>query len=256
LGGFDVQLTGQINNITRSELIKNHLSDKNIDLNEYPAFNSVINRLSQNWLWEYRRISESLYDSIQTDLSVILSELEKTKETDIDEIYYRYLSGNKFYNELRWKYDSGEMPRMNIRDSLMAENLIWLANEFYKDEKIIVWAANLHIYNRDYQTLKPMGAYIKERFEDEKYSMVFTSYARKKRNGHLYNVASNKSVEYLLHSNNNKFSYIDMKNVSGNSFLNEDVISTVNQMMNVKNNWKNQFDGVFYIDVITPLGEK
>ena len=260
LGGFDVQLTGQIDNTTRSELIKNHLSGKNIDLNEYPAFDKVINRLSQNWLWEFRKynkiLSETLHDSIQTDLSLILSELEKMKKNDTDEIYYRYLSGIKDYNELRWDYNPGDLPRMNIRDSLMADNLIWLANEFYKDEKIIVWAANIHIFNSGNQTFKPMGAYIKERFEDEKYSMVFTSYARKKRNGHLYNVASNKSVEYLLHSSNNKFSYIDMKNVSGNSFLNEDVISTVNQMMSVKNNWKNQFDGVFYIDVVTPLGEK
>ena len=259
LGGFDVQLTGQISDSIRKELIENHLSKNNIDISNFSAFVSVVGRLSNNWLWEYwkyNKILETSHDSIQTDLSLILSELEKNKKNYIDEIYYRYLSGVKAYNELRWDYDPGELPRMNIRDSLMADNLIWLADEVYKDEKIIVWAANLHIYNNDYKTFKPMGAYIKEKFKDETYSMVFTSYARKKRDGHLYNAASNKSVEYLLHKNNNKFSYIDMKNIPENSFLNEDFISTVDQTMNIKYHWKKQFDCLFYIDAISSLGEK
>src|SRR5690606_29430759 len=32
-----------------------------------------------------------------------------------------------------------------IRDAAMAENLRYLVNEKYKDEKVIVWAANGHI---------------------------------------------------------------------------------------------------------------
>ena len=53
LGGFDVQLTGQISDSIRKELIENHLSDNNIDINDFSAFVSVVGRLSNNWLWEY-----------------------------------------------------------------------------------------------------------------------------------------------------------------------------------------------------------
>ena len=262
LGGFDVQLTGRINNSDRSGLIDNYLSDKQIDLSDYPAFNEVKNRMNYSLFWENKLIRETLHDSIQVDLLHLLAKLAETKEGYVDEVYYRYLSGIKEYNELRFDYDPGDPTRMNVRDSLMAGNLIWLADEVYKDEKIIVWAANVHIfnndnlYNSDNPYFKPMGAYLKEKFENDTYTMAFTSYARKNKAGHLYNAASNKSVEYLLHANKNKRLFLKTDDLPEDSFLNGEAISTVNQMMNIKNNWKKQFDGVFFIDAITSLNVK
>ena len=260
LGGFDIQVSGRIGTVIRSQLIENYLSEKGIELDDYPNLRTMIDRIYGGIWWEYKKMENSLYDSIQNDLSLILDRLEKEKAGYIDEVYYRYLSGIKIYNELRWNYDSGNPIRMHIRDSLMADNLIWLVEDVYKNEKIIVWAANIHIFTTALSEgewyYKPMGASIKDRYKNDVYSMVFTSYARKNKAEHLYNVASNKSVEYLLYMNKNRYSFINLKDLPEDSFLNEDVISTVNQMMNIKNNWKNQFDGVFFIDAITPLNAK
>jgi erythromycin esterase len=44
---------------------------------------------------------------------------------------------------------------MNTRDQMMAKNLNWLCNAKYKDQKIIVWAANFHI-------AKDAGNYVKK----------------------------------------------------------------------------------------------
>jgi len=189
LGGFDVQLTGQIKETVRRALIENYLSSKNIDLSDYPAFDKNPKRVFQHWYWENRKFQTSLNDSIQMDLSLILSKLE---ESD----------------------NSTHLP------------------------------------------FKSMGTYLKERYGNEAYSMAFTSYARKNKDGHLYNVASNKSIEYVLHLNNNNYAFIDLKNIEEESFLDKDIISTVNQMLSMKNNWKNQFDGLFFIHAITSISTK
>jgi hypothetical protein len=216
----------------------------------------MLDRINGSFWWENNQLEESLYHSIQTELSLILSELQKTKEGIADEIYYRYLAGIKVYNELRWNYNPGDPIRMGVRDSLMADNLIWLADEVYKEDKIIIWAANIHIFNDGaHLPFKPMGAYIKEKYGNGVYAMATTSYARKTRNGHLYDVASNKSIEYLLHLNKNRYAFINLNNTEG-TFLEDDIISTVNQMMSLKNNWKRQFDGMLFIDAITPLNAK
>jgi erythromycin esterase len=57
------------------------------------------------------------------------------------------------------------------RDSLMAENLIWLMNEIYPDKKIIVWAHNTHIDKGSITTYqsKNLGYYLNEAFPNKTY---------------------------------------------------------------------------------------
>jgi erythromycin esterase len=69
----------------------------------------------------------------------------------------------------------------NLRDSLMAENIIWLANKQYPDKKIIIWAASYHNarhksvgYGNMEETL--MGDYLKPALEKISYSIAFTTY--------------------------------------------------------------------------------
>ncbi|HEX9692331.1 MAG TPA: erythromycin esterase family protein [Gemmatimonadales bacterium] len=77
------------------------------------------------------------------------------------------------------------------RDRQMAENLIWLANEHYRGEKLIVWAANVHVM-RNPGVVSPdlmrglsgnveccdftMGHGISEVLEREAFAVGFTSY--------------------------------------------------------------------------------
>jgi len=71
--------------------------------------------------------------------------------------------------------------RRNLRDSLMAENVMWLANEYYPGKKIIVWAANYHLAKHKtigYGDLKEtlMGDYIRRELDKETYTIAFTAY--------------------------------------------------------------------------------
>ncbi|RZK63900.1 MAG: hypothetical protein EOO85_30515, partial [Pedobacter sp.] len=71
-----------------------------------------------------------------------------------------------------------------LRDSLMAENLVWLVKEKYPKEKVIVWAASWHIgksldqkkivSDKTYPLV--MGDYIKNKIGSKLYSICFTAY--------------------------------------------------------------------------------
>ena len=61
-----------------------------------------------------------------------------------------------------------------IRDSAMADNITFLANELYPGKKIIVWAANLHVRHANEQTtwvFPTMGGWLTKRFRDELYTI-------------------------------------------------------------------------------------
>ena len=77
-------------------------------------------------------------------------------------------------------------PSINVRDRQMAENLIWLAREFYPKRKIIVWAASMHLARNassitpltpglSYRNTVPMGHLVHEALGDEIFSVGFTA---------------------------------------------------------------------------------
>ncbi|WP_165026981.1 erythromycin esterase family protein [Dysgonomonas sp. ZJ279] len=257
LGGFDIQLTGSLEPKDRSIMLESYLERKQIKLSQYKGLNSVKEKLSKSYLWEYKHFSYSQYDSVQNDLNLILEKLNTNNTTIEDEIYRRYLLGIKQYNELMWEYNVGDISRMNMRDSLMADNLIWMVDSVYKDKKIIVWSANLHLffdYKQNSQDLgsenfTPMGKYLKEKYKEKSYMMAFTSYANINPEGsNLYNIASNKSLEYLLHILGHEYAYLNICDIGSTSFLRINNSSTINQKMNMAMNWSQMIDGLFYIE--------
>lgn len=75
---------------------------------------------------------------------------------------------------------------LNLRDRLMAENLIWLANTRYPDRKIIVWAASFHIARRldeiidsgpsaNYNVVVPMGHTVNSRLGNQVFTVGFSA---------------------------------------------------------------------------------
>ena len=70
--------------------------------------------------------------------------------------------------------DTSAQGHMAIRDSAMADNLTFLANEIYPGKKIIVWAANIHVRHANEQTtwvFPTMGGWLSKRFRDELYTI-------------------------------------------------------------------------------------
>jgi erythromycin esterase len=65
-----------------------------------------------------------------------------------------------------------------LRDELMAENLVWLLEEVYPDKKIIVWAHNSHVEKNAAEgyNSKLMGHYLKEHYKADYYSVGLFTY--------------------------------------------------------------------------------
>ena len=71
---------------------------------------------------------------------------------------------------LQFKKDNYYTRRWSARDSIMADNIIWLLENVYPDEKVIINAHNYHIskYN---EKLLTMGEVLAEKLQDEVYSI-------------------------------------------------------------------------------------
>lgn len=261
LGGFDLQLTGHYySREDRAKDIKEILSRKQIHLAEYPSFNSAIEQLSLTYLWEYKRFPQAKFDSIQTDLNKILALLQNPT-TEKENIYYRYIKGIRDYGQLMWDYNPGDIPRMNVRDSLMAENLMWQIDSLYTNQKVIVWLANLHLFKvpltNDGVTFIPLGKYIKDKYSDSSYLMAFTSYALTNPNSKgIHSEAGINALEYMLHSKKYKYVYLHMNEINADSFLKKEYFSVINQRMNEKREWNSLIDGLFYIDLVSTINKE
>lgn len=88
-----------------------------------------------------------------------------------------------------WVMDMENMTvaSTRFRDEQMADNLIWLANDWYEGRKIIVWAATFHnvrnigtidsrMEELDYGEAVTMGHRVWEALGDEVYNLGFTAY--------------------------------------------------------------------------------
>ncbi len=97
-------------------------------------------------------ISEKEEIIFQTFYSSVIDSLENYKKRFIDQ---RILSANQFsivkQSLINRKYLAKFVTFKDIkmassyRDSIMTKNILWLTNDLYKNEKIIIWAADAHI---------------------------------------------------------------------------------------------------------------
>jgi erythromycin esterase len=57
------------------------------------------------------------------------------------------------------------------RDSCMAKNITWLAENLYKNEKLIIWAHNTHIDRNATSAKRLMGKLLSDHFKDQLYAI-------------------------------------------------------------------------------------
>lgn len=255
LGGFDIQYTGNLSDSLRGVALRDYLKKCGININEYSSFIEVIDKLSQYTSLKYKySLSNTKKDSILTDMDNIHQKLLLSKNDTIDNyLYSTYLRNSRDWYHCVWHNDHMSKRRFHIRDSLMAENLIYQIENNYKNRKIIVWAANLHIIhdNNGYKDKIPfasMGEYIKNKYSDSCYTLAFSSYCNDNEHGEIYNKASNKSIEYLLHKLGYKSAFVDFQKM-----MDKHIIIRANQNMNLKGKWREMIDGLFFIDTMKKI---
>ncbi|MBW6483315.1 MAG: erythromycin esterase family protein [Vicingaceae bacterium] len=155
-----------------------------------------------------------------------------------------------------------------LRDSMMAENLKWIVNEQYKNQKVILWSANTHLANStksvDSKYLsknKLMGNYLKDEFSDKYYFMAFTSYGGDVTGLWLIDFIiklrkkNKNSVEQFLYNIGYDYSFMDLrKQISENNpyFYNSRIFGHNPDDMNLYK----VVDGLFYIKEMYPATYK
>lgn len=126
LGGFDVQYTGNISDSLRFKRLEAYLNTKSIDIRKYTDFVRLHSHI------RYLFMSPDILDSLQItrllcDIDRMAMDVKNRMETDnsMDILYYKYLQGLKGYLEVCGRYGPGKTCRMELRDSLMADNFKW-----------------------------------------------------------------------------------------------------------------------------------
>lgn len=161
-----------------------------------------------------------------------------------------------------------EIPPRNMifRARKMAENLVWLAKEWYPEQKIIVWAANQHISRNSssIEMLIPgvrlpnmkfieMGDFIYRELGKSVYSIAFVAYQGTRRSRSQDSVETvSGSIQSLWHHTGQLFSFLDFRSVPEGHWLYEPLLAHVSGNAIQRANWPNVFDGLFYIDTMFP----
>lgn len=169
--GFDSQNHGSSLEFIRRLLFKYHgvTSDSLVkNLNQYYNI--------PTWAWQANKEPViKIADTIKTSAKTILQMLRDIKDTLLEtkvlsKMHYNFLERSLINHyeavNLNWNVDNP----LERRDSLMAENVFWIANEIFPEKKIIIWAHNTHIDKSGTDVInKSMGYYINKKFGNDAY---------------------------------------------------------------------------------------
>lgn len=161
----------------------------------------------------------------------------------------------------------GLMGSVIPRDRQMAHNLSWAIDNYYPNEKVIVWTANFHaaknldqaIYAEGddlYQKFTPLAQYLSEEYgADQVYSIATTS-VEGETNLFTKTAAiaiSQASWDYKIAQEiYDDFSFFDFEEIRKSEFGNDEFESTVLGYKPHMGKWYNIFDGVLFIRKMEP----
>jgi erythromycin esterase-like protein len=123
-------------------------------------------------------------DKDYNECNRLFSIIDENKNSFTKEEYYILMNFRNLFKVVK-RYDNNESNfhiMNNYRDSLMAENCIYLIENFYKDRFIVMSAASFHLiknHKKDYlssdKNVKTMGDYLNEKYKEKYTVMIFTS---------------------------------------------------------------------------------
>jgi erythromycin esterase len=255
-------------------LQKNNIPFKDrIEINNFYSFyfkliNGTGRQLRGKSLEEKELILDSL--NIQKDIFVKIldNKIEQIEKLDITNnpqanLFSQFWKSTKMYLPALLK-DNGlekneKVNSPSLRDSVMAENLIWLANEKYPKDKIIVWAASSHIARHEtvgYGNGKQgkMGDFIRRKLDKITYSIGFTAYEGdcldySKGKKYLIEKPTDNSFEDIFHRTGISNFFLDFKklsNTKNGKWLNAPRIMRPFGYSEKEKNWTLVFDAVIF----------
>lgn len=154
-----------------------------------------------------------------------------------------------------------------IRDGAMGKNLNWLAEEYFRGHKIIVWAASTHIMRdvpqervgpgQAMQRIVAMGEHVCKRFGDAAYTIAFDAYDGKR--GVAFNPrhgdippAPEGSFAALCKQTGKEMLFVDFKGLSKDHWLRQPLVARPRGYGQMKAVWPDVFDAMIYTETMTP----
>ncbi|WP_226701758.1 erythromycin esterase family protein [Priestia aryabhattai] len=157
-------------------------------------------------------------------------------------------------------FDNNYRTYKKMREVMMKENLEWICNELYPNEKIIVWAHNLHIF-KNYKTFtgfEPLGSIVSEKIKEESYYLGLFMYKGETMTdtGQPYKVsrAPKKSLEDYMHQVQSPTLFTDflqIDEVPENKWIFNKTIFLESGTMQTLFKPRKQLDGVLFIEDIS-----
>jgi len=153
-------------------------------------------------------------------------------------------------------------PLDDERDVRMGDNLVWLANDYWKGHKLIVWAASFHTsFNPStietpapltYKGLDTMGHTARKKLGKDIYSIGFIAYGGKIGNpfsgAETLPPAPEGSLENLLHTVGTPYAFVDMQAAEPGSFIREPQLAAPLGYTAMRAIWPNIFDAFLFTD--------
>ena len=192
-----------------------------------------------NWPTSLQR-----YSGLSTERKEVLNNnyndlYEQIKQNEIE--YISYSTDDEYNWILRLAYCANEANRMFsaekridmglIRDNAMAQNTLWVIQNFSKDEKAIIWAHNVHITKSEFEmtgesgSIKGMGTILYQELKDNMISIGASFNKGEFQNwNRSFPPAEENTLDGALAKLNMKYFLLDLKGKTDN----EDVIHWLN----------------------------
>ncbi|RYG02958.1 MAG: hypothetical protein EOO07_32400 [Chitinophagaceae bacterium] len=276
ISGFDCQAHGKYVMESFEQDFSNYLDSKNLKFTDptekmffFKTFNAFLFGKGYDIKNKSYQDKLQIWDSLKKErpqfvaiLDTKISELSKLKESRA-KLFRQFLVSIKNYLPQTLFYNaidkSNKNISQNLRDSLMAENLMWLANEYYPKQKIIVWAASYHLakhktigYGNLIETL--MGDFIRRELDTKTYTISFTAYEGNigrfnAKDSTILPKPSENSLEHLFNQTGKENFFLDLKTNSKSEkgkWLLEPSFMRPLGYVSQKKSWPLVFDAVIF----------
>ncbi|MBS4192863.1 erythromycin esterase family protein [Bacillus sp. FJAT-49705] len=272
--GFDFQPS------TKQNLFLEFL--ESIDIDIPVEFKMSVKRVDEGTLDWYKRIGEykarrkkvpkTIFQEFQGDQKELIEEITELNHTlrDLEEEFVRK-DLHVLYNVIQKVLDNkhrflnflsvDRRSYLKFRDQVMADNIKWICNELYPNDRIIIWAHNSHIF-KSYETsskYKPMGSLMSPDIVNQSYYLGLFMYEGKAAldKGTIYDVRKppKKSLEDYMNHNTTSISFLDFSHASrseSNKWIFSKTLILESGTMQKLIIPAEQMDGIFFIKKVSP----
>ena len=232
---------------------------------DYQNFLTQCNRLSTE---NFRLTNDSTFhfDAFIQDVGVVKKIVNESDKGSLKlRAYFNLELDNlsAFAREVKM----GLFEHVPFREKRMAENLIWMIDNYYPNEKIIVWIANLHaaknlnedVYkkgNDQYRQITPIGQLLSDKYgEDKVYSIACTS-TEGSTNGEQgpekISIPSTSWDYQFARNTKDDYAFVDFSQIRKSQYGDKEFESTIMGYQPHMGKWYHIFDGILFIRKMKP----